>query len=170
MLSCSSRLSPAEWKLHATEMRAVSRLCHTELLRICSVKGASRKSDGFLAFLRYASGKHTRSADNSPPARRLLPLGWGLERSPVGYSPQRSHAHRASTLVLQRLRGRSVTPRVTDLLVARSAGETTSQAPGQGRRCDDTTKTAEHKIENHRSNSTWKINFPTKKSGIRRLS
>jgi len=34
---------------------------------LCGVKGLSRKSDGFLAFLRYASGKHTRSADNSPP-------------------------------------------------------------------------------------------------------
>ena len=33
-----------------------------------------------------------------------------------------------------------------------------------------TTKMLEHKIENYRSNSTWKINFPTKKSGIRHLS
>ena len=35
------------------------------------------------------------------------------------------------SLALQRLRGGSVTPCVTDLLVARSAGETTSQAPRQ---------------------------------------
>ena len=33
-----------------------------------------------------------------------------------------------------------------------------------------TTKMLKHKIENYRSNSTWKINFPTKKSGVRHLS
>ena len=105
MLSCSSRLSSAEWKLHATEMRAVSQLCHAELLRVCGVKGLSRKSNGFLAFLRYASGKHTRSADNSPPDAQAPVLGLGLERGPVGYSPHRSHAQHASILDLQRLQG-----------------------------------------------------------------
>jgi hypothetical protein len=87
VLSCSSRLSPAEWKLHATEMRAVSRLCHAELLRVCGVKGLSRKSDGFLAFLRYASGKHTRSADNSPPDAQAPALGLGPRAEPCRIFP-----------------------------------------------------------------------------------
>ncbi len=136
VLSCSSRLSTVEWELHATQMRSVSRLCHAELLRVCGVKGLSRKSDGFLAFLRYASGKHTHSADNSPPDEQAPALGLEPRALRIFPATITCHAKHASTLVLQRLWGRSVTLRVTDLLVARLS-ETTSQAPCQGRRCHD---------------------------------
>jgi hypothetical protein len=60
-------------------------------------KGLSRNSDGFWAFLSYASGK-PRSADNSPPIAEDPVLGLGLERAAVGHSPRRSHALHASIL------------------------------------------------------------------------
>jgi hypothetical protein len=78
--------------------RAGLGLCYAELETQCGLKGLSRNSDGFRAFLRYASGKHTCSADNSPPNAEAPVLGLGLERGPVGHSPHRSHAPHASIL------------------------------------------------------------------------
>ncbi len=77
--------------------RAGLGLCYAELETQCGLKGLSRNSDdGFRTFLRYASGKHTCSADNSPPNAEAQVLGLGLERGPVGHSPHRSHAPHAS--------------------------------------------------------------------------